>query len=156
MFCYQIEKGLHALFIVCIACQFLEFSQLYSHWHHKFRECKRIAICSQIHAQRFNDFFNDSVTCLLCVHMFLCKFEWSQRVRDCLILQLLGLRVEEWHIARIEWVQNVLSCGDKLARLRINHHNHVKKLHMEWEVLDIVGQSDDADNELDERMDQEC
>ncbi len=70
--------------------------------------------------------------------MFLCKFERNKSVRNGLVLELLGLRGEEGEVACVQWVDDILSCWHELASLSINHHNHVKELHVHREVLDIV------------------
>ena len=84
--------------------------------------------------------------------MLLCKFEWDKSVWNGFVLECLGLGVEEADVAGVQGVQNVLGCWHKLASLRVNHHDHLKQLGVVREVLDIVWQSDDADDELDERV----
>lgn len=59
------------------------------------------------------------------------------------------------NIARIQRVQDVLGCGDKLTSFSIDLNQEFEELDVEGEVLDIISEANDTDDELDERVDQE-
>ena len=56
--------------------------------------------------------------------------------------------MEEALVRGVKRVQDVLGCRYELASLGIDLSDEVEELNMEWEVLDVIGEADDADDEL--------
>ena len=80
--------------------------------------------------------------------MLLGEFKRDEGVWDDFVRQRLGLRVKESHVGSVHRVQHVLGSRDELTGLGIDLDDQVEKLQVEGEVLDVVGEADDANDEL--------
>ena len=78
--------------------------------------------------------------------MLLGEFKRDEGVWDDLVRQRLGLRVKESHVGSVHRVQHVLGSRDELSGLGIDLDDQVEKLQVEGEVLDVVGEADDAND----------
>lgn len=55
---------------------------------------------------------------------------------------------------RIKWVENVLGDRNELTSLLIDEAHQLENLNMEGEVLNVVGQPNHTNGQLNDRMDQ--
>ena len=67
-------------------------------------------------------------------------------------MQWLRLGVEKGHIGGVDRVEKVLGRRDKLTCAPIDLDDQKEKFQVEWEVLDIVGETNHANDQLYERM----
>ena len=145
----KVQEGLHTLLVVIVRGQLLELSEQNCHRDDKLWESKRVAVGGEVQSQGLNDFLNNAIAALLGLDMLLGELEGDESVWDEFVLERFGLGVEESHASRVHGVEHVLSGWDELTSLSINLDDQFKELQVEGEVLDVVGEADDANDELD-------